>query len=134
MSEQLLTVIISAAVGVLTAYFTLRVGLNRNKIETPKFLAEADLTSAEASSKLNGTALMLLQSYKEEVNRLHSELSVLRERLGQMDCRITDLEDEIQDNERKYTAVVSGAHLLYAQLVESCLTPVYKPPERRDGD
>ena len=110
--------------------------------------AEADRRDAETAHIITQAAGAAANLIREQLDRLQTENSAIRTKNAALECEMQTLRDEnaklliVQEKHEReiselrtaveqFEQVLTGAHVLYEQVVELNGQPKYKPPERR---
>lgn len=110
-----LVILISAFIGALPGIYTQVVGARKIK--------------ADAPSAVTSAALSLIQPQTDRITRLENENEKLRSDVAELKIENHVLFQRVEE----FSRVLTGAHILYQQVLDANQTPAYTPPERRKG-
>lgn len=96
--------------------------------------SEIKVTEADAGKKEAETADIITNAAGKAAEILSKQICKLAAENETMQKEIEDLKQRIIELEERFDEVLTGAHVLYEQVVSNGLDPKYKPPERRKRD
>lgn len=150
--ELLLAIVVALAGGGLAGLVTAMAARRKAPSEISVNEAEADRKDAETAHIITQAAGAAATLLKDQLDRVQAENRLIRQENGTLKCemevlrnentrlmdvqqkheqQISELRSDLRAVVEQFEQVLTGAHVLYEQVVELRVEPKYKPPERR---